>query len=100
MRGEPGGVLRPAGVDPRVLVVNTSYAQQGRPLPQHGGREDGVGGHDLSLETPGDGEGLVAPGDDTDELGELSLVDHLPPEGEGDNVGLLCNKNISTASPD
>ena len=90
MRADPRHVLCSTRVHAGVLVVNTREAQQTGLLAYHGGGEDRVGGHSVPLQTPGDGQRHVAPGHNTYQLGKLSLVDHLLPEGERDNIRLLC----------
>ena len=60
-------------------------------MTNHGGGEDRVGGHNVSLQTPGDGQRLVTSRHHTDQLGELSLVNDLSSKGEWNNVRFLCN---------
>ena len=53
-------ILCPAGVDTTVVIVNRGYDQHAGLGTKHGGGQGGVRGHQFSLQTPGDREGMVS----------------------------------------
>ena len=58
-----------------MVVVYGGYDQYAGLCSQHGGGQSGVRGDDVTLETPGDRQRFVTPGDNTGQLGKISLVD-------------------------
>ena len=64
------------------MIVNGGYHQKARLLANHGGGQGWVRAYNVALETPGDGERPVAPGDGTHELGGVALVHRVFSEGE------------------
>ena len=86
MSGLPGLVLRPAGVDSTVLVVNRGYYEDTGLLTDHGGGHHRVGRYYVSLQVPGYGHRHVSTSYHASELSKLSLVDALGSEGERNNL--------------
>ena len=79
-----------ASVNPRVLIVNGGYHEDASLGAQHSSGQGGVRGHDVSLQTPGDGERMISFRNHASKLGEFSLIDNIFPKGEWNDLRLLC----------
>ena len=100
MRAAPRHVLCSTRVHAGVLVVNTREAQQTGLLAYHGGGEDRVGGHSVPLQTPGEGQRLVASRHCAHQLGRVTLVYWELPERERYDSGGFWNRIFLVPSSD
>ena len=83
-------ILSPAGVCATVVIVNGGYDKHASLGAQHCGGHCRPRGHDVSLQTPGDGDGQITVTNDTSQLGKSSLVDCVKPKRKGNDLWFLC----------
>ena len=82
-----GSVGSPARVRAAVPIADLVNDQEAGLLADHGGAHARVGGYDVPLEAPADGEGPVALPNEAGQLGRVALVDNLGAEREGNYLG-------------